>query len=103
MGGRGGAGGALGAVLRSSKRTITISGSVYFDDGVHVPTTHRQREIPSLLSGLNDVIIQVNNDNRGQRQLKDILDNGFYVVRSYTQRKNVPYLRNFYYIKRRGK
>jgi hypothetical protein len=47
MGGRGGAGGGLNAVLKSSPRTIQISGTVYFDDGVHVPSSHRQKEIPA--------------------------------------------------------
>lgn len=101
MGGRGGAGGGLDAVLKSSPRTIQISGTVYFDDGVHVPSSHRQKEIPTLLSNLNDAVIQVNNDKRGEKQLKEILSNGFSVIRSYTQKSDVPYLRNYYYIRRK--
>ncbi len=101
MGGRGGAGGALNAVLKSSKKTIQISGSVYFDDAVHAPSTHRQKDIPQLLSGINDIVVQVNNDKQGEKQLGKILAQGFFVSKAYKQTSNTPYLRNYYYIKRR--
>lgn len=101
MGGRGGAGSALNAVLKSSRKTIQISGSVYFDDGVHVPSTHRQKDIPQLLHGINDIVVQVNNDKQGEKQLGKILDQGFSVLKAYKQTSNIPYLRNYYYIKRR--